>query len=169
MTRGWVTSGKAAGDARFMDVLREHNAIIRKQVKAHGGFEVKSEGDGFIVAFQSAGKALACAAAIQKALLARNDSAAEPVRVRTLYLWSDGQPGLRYYGQGIKNDPAPTWNLCGVDGEAPLQTKFWFQTVPDEIERAAADGVTIAGTYNSDMSHYSETYTWDLHQAPPEP
>jgi class 3 adenylate cyclase/sugar phosphate isomerase/epimerase len=61
------------GDKRFMDVLREHNAIIRKQVKAHGGFEVKSEGDGFMVAFQSAGKALACASAIQKALAERND------------------------------------------------------------------------------------------------
>ena len=56
------------GDARFMEVLREHNAIIREQIKAHGGFEVKSEGDGFMVAFQSAGKALACAVAIQKAL-----------------------------------------------------------------------------------------------------
>ena len=60
------------GDKRFMDVLREHNAIIREQVKAHGGFEVKSEGDGFMVAFQSAGKALACASAIQKALAERN-------------------------------------------------------------------------------------------------
>ena len=54
------------GDKRFMDVLREHNVIIRDQVKAHGGFEVNSEGDGFMVAFQSAGKALACASAIQK-------------------------------------------------------------------------------------------------------
>ena len=61
------------GDAQFMEVLREHNAIIREQVKAHGGFEVKSEGDGFMVAFQSAGKALACASAIQKALAERND------------------------------------------------------------------------------------------------
>jgi hypothetical protein len=35
-----------------------------------------------MVAFQSADKALACASAIQKALLARNDSAEEPVKVR---------------------------------------------------------------------------------------
>jgi class 3 adenylate cyclase len=33
-------------------------------------------------AFRSAGKALACASSIQKALLARNDSAEEPVKVR---------------------------------------------------------------------------------------
>jgi len=70
------------GDKAWMEVLREHNAIVRKQIKAHGGFEVKSEGDGFMVAFQSAGKALACAAAIQKALVERNETAAEPVKVR---------------------------------------------------------------------------------------
>jgi class 3 adenylate cyclase len=62
------------GDRRWMELLREHNAIVRDQVKAHGGFEVKSEGDGFMVAFQSAGKALECAVGIQKALAARNRS-----------------------------------------------------------------------------------------------
>ena len=69
------------GDKRLMEVLREHNAIVREQVKAHGGFEVKSEGDGFMIAFQSAGKALACACGIQKALALRNaggDTAARP-------------------------------------------------------------------------------------------
>ncbi len=55
------------GDKAWMEVLRDHNAILREQLKAFGGFEVKSEGDGFMVAFQSAGKALGCAAAIQKA------------------------------------------------------------------------------------------------------
>jgi eukaryotic-like serine/threonine-protein kinase len=66
------------GDQRWMEVLREHNAIVRKAVKSHGGFEVKSEGDGFMVAFQSAGKALACASAIQRALATRNARVGAP-------------------------------------------------------------------------------------------
>jgi len=74
------------GDARFMEVLRVHNAIVREQIAGNGGFEVKSEGDGFMVAFQSAGKALACASAIQAALAARDEEPGtenqEPVRVR---------------------------------------------------------------------------------------
>ena len=90
------------GDKRFMDVLREHNAIIREQVKAHGGFEVKSEGDGFMVAFQSAGKALACASAIQKALVARNDSAAEPVKVRMgLHAGEVIKEGEDFFGRNV--------------------------------------------------------------------
>jgi class 3 adenylate cyclase len=66
------------GDQRWMDVLREHNTIVREQLKSHDGFEVKSEGDGFMVAFQSAGKALACASAIQKALAVRNARVGAP-------------------------------------------------------------------------------------------
>jgi class 3 adenylate cyclase len=90
------------GDKRFMEVLREHNAIIRDQIKAHGGFEVKSEGDGFMVAFQSAGKALACAAAIQKALLARNGSAEEPVKVRMgLHAGEVIKEGEDFFGRNV--------------------------------------------------------------------
>jgi class 3 adenylate cyclase len=90
------------GDKAWMEVLREHNAIVRGQVKAHSGFEVKSEGDGFMVAFQSAGKALACASAIQKALLARNDSAAEPVRVRMgLHAGEVIKEGEDFFGRNV--------------------------------------------------------------------
>src|SRR5207249_2485883 len=42
------------GDQRWLQVLREHNRIVREQLAAHGGFEVKSQGDGFMIAFQSA-------------------------------------------------------------------------------------------------------------------
>jgi class 3 adenylate cyclase len=90
------------GDKAWMDVLREHNAIVREQLKAHGGFEVKSEGDGFMVAFQSAGKALACAAAIQAALAERNSSAAEPIRVRMgLHAGEVIREGEDFFGRNV--------------------------------------------------------------------
>ena len=90
------------GDKAWMEVLREHNAIVRVQIKAHNGFEVKSEGDGFMVAFQSAGKALACASAIQKALVARNDSADEPVLVRVgLHAGEVIKEGEDFFGRNV--------------------------------------------------------------------
>ena len=55
---------------------------MRKRVAAHEGFEVKSEGDGFMLAFQSARKALECAVDIQRAFADRNAFAEEPIRVR---------------------------------------------------------------------------------------
>ncbi len=67
------------GDKAWMDVLRGHNATIRDAIKSHGGFEVKSEGDGFMIAFQSARRALDCAVAIQKALAQRSDNVGAPL------------------------------------------------------------------------------------------
>lgn len=60
------------GDARWLQLLREHNGLVRRQVAIHGGFEVKTEGDGFMLAFGSARDALRCAAGIQRSLADRN-------------------------------------------------------------------------------------------------
>jgi eukaryotic-like serine/threonine-protein kinase len=59
---------EALGDAAWIGVLREHNAIVREQVAAHSGFEVKSQGDGFMLAFASPEDAVRCAIGIQRAL-----------------------------------------------------------------------------------------------------
>jgi class 3 adenylate cyclase/tRNA A-37 threonylcarbamoyl transferase component Bud32 len=71
------------GDRRWMEVLRGHNAIVRDQVRAHGGFEVKSQGDGFMVAFANAHAALDAAVAIQRAFAAAaEENPDEAIRVR---------------------------------------------------------------------------------------
>src|SRR5438034_2725663 len=80
---GYTAMTERLGDLRAQEVLRAHNAIIREQVTAHGGFEVKSQGDGFMVAFSSARRAILCAIAMQRAIAgygARHPK--EPIRVR---------------------------------------------------------------------------------------
>jgi class 3 adenylate cyclase len=71
-----------SGDQPWLKLLRGHNAIVGKRVAAHEGFEVKVEGDGFMLAFQSARKGLECAVDIQHAFADRNESAEEPIHVR---------------------------------------------------------------------------------------
>jgi class 3 adenylate cyclase len=61
---------EALGDEEWMRVLRSHNAIVREQVAEHSGIEVKSQGDGFMLAFVSPDAALRCAIGIQRALAA---------------------------------------------------------------------------------------------------
>ena len=56
------------GDEAARDVLRAHEELVREQVQEHDGREVKALGDGFMVAFGSARKAVACAVGIQRAL-----------------------------------------------------------------------------------------------------
>lgn len=60
------------GDTAAHAVLREHNAILRTHIATHEGHEVKSSGDGFMVAFPSAVRAIRCATALQRDLAARN-------------------------------------------------------------------------------------------------
>ncbi len=79
---GSTAKTEELGDQRWMEVLREHNAIVREQLAAHDGFEVKSEGDGFMLAFQSARKALQCAVETQKAFAKRAESSDQPINVR---------------------------------------------------------------------------------------
>src|SRR3990172_1844608 len=55
------------GDAKARDVLREHERIVREALRAHGGSEVKTMGDGFMASFSSATRALECAIAMQRA------------------------------------------------------------------------------------------------------
>src|SRR5438552_1974056 len=61
----------ARGDHAAHALLRTHEELIRGQIAQHGGREVKALGDGFLVAFASARRAVACAVAIQRTLQER--------------------------------------------------------------------------------------------------
>ena len=65
---GSTAANERLGDRRWLEVLRAHNRIVRREVAAQRGFEVKSLGDGFMVAFGSARRAVLCAVAVQRAL-----------------------------------------------------------------------------------------------------
>jgi class 3 adenylate cyclase len=56
------------GDTEFMALLGWHDAIVRDTVGEHRGYIVKSQGDGFMVAFPSAAFALRCGSTIQQRL-----------------------------------------------------------------------------------------------------
>ncbi len=56
------------GDHRWYEVLTWHNNLLEQRVAAHGGFIVKNQGDGFMVTFNSARRAIICASEIQQAL-----------------------------------------------------------------------------------------------------
>ena len=64
-TRLFQRTPQAYGAAR-----ERHNDLLRARFVRHGGQEVKETGDGFVVAFPTAGGALACAVAAQEALAA---------------------------------------------------------------------------------------------------
>src|SRR4051794_4138630 len=71
------------GDDRWFELLRRHNAIVRAHVSANGGREIKTQGDGFLVAFTDAAAAVACAVGIQRSMHhVRSPLSNQPVGVR---------------------------------------------------------------------------------------
>jgi hypothetical protein len=78
-----VSEYMGGGDLEARDVIRAHNAIVREQTSAHGGYEVELQGDGFLLAFSSERSALLCAIAIQRAFASHSEAhPEEPIRVR---------------------------------------------------------------------------------------
>jgi class 3 adenylate cyclase/ketosteroid isomerase-like protein len=70
------------GDRAWRDLLRRHNAIIAEAVSAHGGRVVQTEGDGSMLAFASARRAVACAQEIQRRIAETFGPEPTPIRVR---------------------------------------------------------------------------------------
>ncbi len=85
--------------------MRGHERLVREALKAHGGSEVKTMGDGFMASFSSATKALECAIAIQGAFAERNESAEEPLNVRI---------GLNAGEPIAEDDPSGRGDLFGT-------------------------------------------------------
>jgi class 3 adenylate cyclase/ketosteroid isomerase-like protein len=70
------------GDHEWLDLLRRHNAVIRETTAAHGGTVVETQGDGSMLAFSSARRAVSCARSIQHELAGGFGDGAPPLRVR---------------------------------------------------------------------------------------
>jgi class 3 adenylate cyclase len=91
------------GDVRWLELLRAHHAIVREQVHQHGGFEVKAQGDGFMIAFPSARRAVECARAIQGEINVQlGDHADAPIRLRIgLHTGEAIREEADFYGKNI--------------------------------------------------------------------
>jgi len=80
---GYSSMTDRLGDVSSQHVLHAHNDLLRRELGARGGTEVKSQGDGFMLAFPSADAAVDCAIAIQRAISGHDFGAdAGEIRVR---------------------------------------------------------------------------------------
>ena len=66
------------GDRAWVRLIGRHDKMVRRQVKKHAGYVVKSQGDGFMVAFAQPGQAVRCSIDIQHSLDRRHNE----IRVR---------------------------------------------------------------------------------------
>jgi class 3 adenylate cyclase len=70
------------GDVRAVEMVRAHDALVRRALKDKQGREVKHTGDGIMASFDEVKAAVDCARAIQQAFDAFNLASREKLRVR---------------------------------------------------------------------------------------
>jgi class 3 adenylate cyclase len=93
---------EALGDEAWAHLIRWHDEQLRSQFAAHRGEVVKAIGDGFFVAFQTAGEAVECGVAIQRALQEHRRAHGFAPQVRIgIHAASASHEGLDYRGKGV--------------------------------------------------------------------
>jgi class 3 adenylate cyclase len=70
------------GDNAALELVRAHDALVRRGLEAHGGREVKHTGDGIMASFDKAPNAVRAAADIQRRFTAFNADASESLNIR---------------------------------------------------------------------------------------
>lgn len=100
---GSTQMAERLGDLRWLALLRETNAIVRAEIARHGGFEVKTIGDAFMLAFGSARRALLCAIAVQQQIARHGaDHPEQAVRVRIgLHAGEPVREGNDFHGLSV--------------------------------------------------------------------
>ena len=61
---GSTALASSLGDVRWLDLLEEHNRIVRSQLERFRGREIKMTGDGCVATFDGPARAVACAMGI---------------------------------------------------------------------------------------------------------
>jgi class 3 adenylate cyclase len=93
-----TATNEALGDDRFLPLLFEHNDLVRARTGSAGGSVVKSQGDGFMLAFSSARAAVDAAIAVQRGVAGLDERLSVRMGVHT------GEPVRRaddFYGRDV--------------------------------------------------------------------
>ena len=97
------TASTQANEGSTLDLLRQQTELLRPLVADHQGRDIKSTGDGFLVEFESALKAVQCAVNIQRRIYERNsDGSDKPIRIRIgVHLGDVVQNGADILGDAV--------------------------------------------------------------------
>jgi class 3 adenylate cyclase len=80
---GSTALNERIGDRAWVKLIAQHDAMVQRLVEQHRGHVVKSQGDGFMIAFAEPEQAVRCAVDIQRALASRRGRKPQhPIRVR---------------------------------------------------------------------------------------
>ncbi|MDV3126450.1 adenylate/guanylate cyclase domain-containing protein [Mycobacterium sp. 21AC1] len=91
----------ALGDREWVKLLERHNKLFHKHVDQHGGHVVKTQGDGFMIAFADSRQAVLCSIGVQRALRA-DPGRWDEIRVRMgVHMGTSVRRGDDLFGRNV--------------------------------------------------------------------
>jgi class 3 adenylate cyclase len=119
------------GDAAWLEVIRRHNELVRDVTESHGGTVVETQGDGSMLAFSSARRAVACARALQTAIAEAFSEMSPPIRIRIGIHTGDAiQESEHFFGTTVHYAARVAGQAVG--GEV-LVSNLVRELVPDDL------------------------------------
>ncbi|GFG83891.1 adenylate/guanylate cyclase domain-containing protein [Mycolicibacter algericus] len=90
------------GDRAWVKLIARHDEMVQRTVREHAGHVVKSQGDGYMIAFARPEQAVRCAIDIQRALGRRGRKPQHPIRVRIgVHLGRSVRRGDDLFGRNV--------------------------------------------------------------------
>ncbi len=143
------TAATQADEGRTLELLRQQTDLLRPLLALHQGREIKSTGDGFLVEFDSALKAVQCAVNVQRRIFERNAEGGQaPIRIRIgVHLGDVVQTGADILGDAVniaaRIEPlAEPGGVC-VSGAVYEQVRTKVAERFDRLEPKALKGVEL--------------------------
>ncbi|TID18625.1 hypothetical protein CANINC_003875 [Pichia inconspicua] len=140
--------------AAMRSAIKVHNAIMRRQLRIIGGYEVKTEGDAFIVSFPTPTAALLWCFIVQQQLLTTNDWPAEILSSDQGLEIKDTEGNLIFRGLSVRMGIHWGTPVCEMD--VVTKRMDYFGPMVNRASRvsAVADGGQI--TMSNDFYHELE-------------
>lgn len=132
------------GDRAWVRLLGRHDRLVRKQVAEHSGHVVKSQGDGFMVAFAQPHEAVACSIAVQRALAGQaNRSTSNTIQVRIgIHMGKSVRRGDDLFGRNVAMAARVA---AEADGGEILISEPVRDAVADDLSVGASREVELKG------------------------
>jgi adenylate cyclase len=122
------------GDRAWVRLIDRHDKMVSRHVKRHAGYVVKSQGDGFMIAFAQPEEAVRCSLDIQRELSKRHNG----IRVRIgIHAGKSVRRGDDLFGRNVAMAARVA---AAADGGEVLVTESVRDAVAGQAEIAFDDG-----------------------------
>jgi adenylate cyclase len=133
------------GDRAWVRLIGKHDKMVRRHVKNHSGHVVKSQGDGFMVAFAHPEQAVRCALAVQRSLRRQPDN----IRVRIgIHMGKSVRRGDDLFGRNVAM-------AARVASEAGGGEVLVSEVVRDALADADADDLAFDNGRDAELKGFA--------------